>query len=143
MAYFMESVHWLDAFNPPLETHLHRLAEGLKSLLELDSKTAGVPNALVPANDAPSDKPNVSSMFSFIAESKQPPNNKRAAIIVLRVIAAIAIIVLGSAGVIFLGAMIDLLTKSGEIATIIVCGLLGGAAFVAAYMVYRIGIYQR
>ena len=41
MAYFMGPVHWLDALTPPLEQHLHRLAESLKSLLGVeDAKPA-------------------------------------------------------------------------------------------------------
>ena len=45
MAYFMGPVHWLDALTPPLEQHLHRLAESLKSLIEME--------AAKPAHDAP------------------------------------------------------------------------------------------
>jgi TIR domain-containing protein len=45
MAYFMGPVHWLDALTPPLEQHLHRLADSLKSLLEME--------AAKPAHDAP------------------------------------------------------------------------------------------
>src|SRR5215470_7883386 len=33
-AYFMSSVHWLDALTPPLEQHLHKLAASIKALLE-------------------------------------------------------------------------------------------------------------
>src|ERR1700676_944494 len=37
MAYFVESVHWLDALTLPLENHLHRLAEAVKALLHVDA----------------------------------------------------------------------------------------------------------
>jgi len=37
MAYFMGSVHWLDALTSPLEQHLRRLADSLKSLLAVDA----------------------------------------------------------------------------------------------------------
>jgi hypothetical protein len=33
MAYFVNSVHWLDALTPPLEAHLQRLSEAVQSLL--------------------------------------------------------------------------------------------------------------
>jgi hypothetical protein len=50
MAYFMGPVHWLDALTPPLEQHLHRLAESLKSLLGIeDAKPA---NAALEAGTA-------------------------------------------------------------------------------------------
>jgi hypothetical protein len=43
MAYFMGPVHWLDALTPPLEQHLHRLADSLKSLLGMeDAKPANI-----------------------------------------------------------------------------------------------------
>jgi hypothetical protein len=33
MAYFVQSVHWLDAISPPVEAHLHRLATSMKAIL--------------------------------------------------------------------------------------------------------------
>jgi hypothetical protein len=33
LAYYMESVHWLDALTPPLESHLQRLAVSVQALL--------------------------------------------------------------------------------------------------------------
>jgi len=33
MAYFMSTVHWLDAMNGPMEAHLQRLADSIKGLL--------------------------------------------------------------------------------------------------------------
>ena len=36
LEYFIGTVHWLDAMTPPLETHLRRLAETVKTLLQLD-----------------------------------------------------------------------------------------------------------
>jgi TIR domain-containing protein len=38
MAYFMGPVHWLDALTPPLEQHLHKLADSLKTLLAVDNQ---------------------------------------------------------------------------------------------------------
>ena len=34
LAYFMGAVHWLDALSPPLETHLKRLAESIRAMLQ-------------------------------------------------------------------------------------------------------------
>ena len=34
LAYFIGAVHWLDAVTPPIETHLKRLAENVKALLQ-------------------------------------------------------------------------------------------------------------
>jgi len=36
LEYFIGTVHWLDALTPPLETHLRRLAESVKALLQID-----------------------------------------------------------------------------------------------------------
>lgn len=36
LEYFIGTVHWLDALTPPLETHLRRLAETVKALLQID-----------------------------------------------------------------------------------------------------------
>ena len=34
LAYFMSTVHWLDAMTPPLDSHLQRLADSVKALLQ-------------------------------------------------------------------------------------------------------------
>jgi hypothetical protein len=34
LEYYLSDVHWLDAFPPPLESHLHRLADELKVVLD-------------------------------------------------------------------------------------------------------------
>jgi hypothetical protein len=36
LEYFIGTVHWLDALTPPLESHLRRLAETVKALLQID-----------------------------------------------------------------------------------------------------------
>jgi hypothetical protein len=36
LEYFIGSVHWLDALTPPLESHLRRLADTVKALLQID-----------------------------------------------------------------------------------------------------------
>jgi hypothetical protein len=33
LEYFLKAVHWLDAFTPPIDDHLHRLVEAVKALL--------------------------------------------------------------------------------------------------------------
>jgi hypothetical protein len=43
LAYFMSTVHWLDALTPPLENHLQRLADSIKALLQVGSP--GAPGA--------------------------------------------------------------------------------------------------
>jgi hypothetical protein len=43
LAYFMGPVHWLDALTPPLEQHLQRLADSLKTLLAVDERAAAEP----------------------------------------------------------------------------------------------------
>jgi TIR domain len=37
MAYFMSTVHWLDAMTAPLDNHLQRLAQSIKALLQTDA----------------------------------------------------------------------------------------------------------
>jgi hypothetical protein len=41
LAYFMTTVHWLDALTPPLEQHLLRLTDSIKSLRSADSPDVG------------------------------------------------------------------------------------------------------
>ena len=36
LEYFIGTVHWLDALTPPLENHLRRLAESVRTLLQID-----------------------------------------------------------------------------------------------------------
>jgi TIR domain len=40
MEYFLGSIHWLDALSPPLEQHLHRLAEAVGSYMKHKQNTA-------------------------------------------------------------------------------------------------------
>jgi hypothetical protein len=44
LEYFIGTVHWLDALTPPLEGHLLRLADSVKTLLQVDP----VPPRIVP-----------------------------------------------------------------------------------------------
>ncbi len=52
LASYLVTVHWLDALTPPLETHLHRLAEKLKRHFAI--KTATAPNRDALAGQEPS-----------------------------------------------------------------------------------------
>src|SRR5262249_14409986 len=49
LAYFMSTVHWLDALTPPIENHLHKLAESIKALLHVVSLDAAHPAGAMPA----------------------------------------------------------------------------------------------
>jgi hypothetical protein len=51
LAYFMGSVHWLDALSPPLETHLKRLADSVKVMLQIEPP--GAAKGEQRADDAP------------------------------------------------------------------------------------------
>ena len=78
LAYFMSTVHWLDALTPPIEAHLQRLAELIKGLLQLSAPgvtQAGAspgshaqPPAAVAASTAaaaaPRARPGIRSMFA-------------------------------------------------------------------------------
>ncbi len=46
MAYYMDSVHWLDALTPPLEEHLARLVEIVKAFLNTDAGVRPIQSAL-------------------------------------------------------------------------------------------------
>lgn len=75
LEYFIGTVHWLDALTPPLESHLRRLGETVKSLLQIDPTP---PRIVVPAD--------------ALAASSRPPARRLAAMIVL------ALLVSGAAG---------------------------------------------
>ena len=38
MGYYIKSIHWLDAMNPPMERHLDKLAESITALLSIEKK---------------------------------------------------------------------------------------------------------
>jgi len=153
MAYFMESVHWLDAMNPPLEAHLKRLGESLKLLLHMNSEPeyAPPPNRLKPSDHPP---------LSFSSEIGLRPQgvvnlptapaipvraaSKRSVTkSIIRIIAMVAIAALAGSGCIFLLAMIDTWRKSEGTDTLIGCAIIAAASFVAAYLIYEFGIRRR
>jgi|SoiMethySBSTD1v2_1073268.scaffolds.fasta_scaffold194350_3 TIR domain-containing protein len=55
LAYFMGTVHWLDAMTPPFENHLLKLADSLKGLLQprASSPSAGTAPFTAPGTSAP------------------------------------------------------------------------------------------
>ncbi|HTU53395.1 MAG TPA: toll/interleukin-1 receptor domain-containing protein [Acetobacteraceae bacterium] len=75
LEYFIGTVHWLDALTPPLESHLRRLGETVKSLLQIDPLP---PRIVAPADAA--------------AASSRPPSRRLPVMIVL------ALLVSGAAG---------------------------------------------
>jgi hypothetical protein len=48
MEYFLGAIHWLDALTPPLEGHLHKLAETVKAILQVDAAAHNKIDGLVP-----------------------------------------------------------------------------------------------
>jgi endo-1,4-beta-xylanase len=63
MEYFLGAIHWMDALTPPLEQHLHKLAETVKAMLKIEEKAnrkpasgaaipKGTPEAIAPAASA-------------------------------------------------------------------------------------------
>ncbi len=140
MAYFMESVHWLDAMNLPLEPHLQRLSGSLKSLLEMDSAAASA-ISLAPGHPPPllseaGVKPGLAPSSAPKRASTAMEGEGRVMSAALRTLAIIAIIVLVAFGVLFLAVMIDLGRQSNW------SGAIGGAilaipAFVLSYLIYR------
>src|SRR6185436_3549368 len=55
LEYFISTPHWLDAFTPPLETHLRYLAQILQQILgaQRAAETVGAQGATVPGQRAP------------------------------------------------------------------------------------------
>lgn len=89
LAYFMGSVHWLDAMSPPLESHLRRLADSVKALLHVDDAPPGDASAVAAAVSAPA--------------PPQPAARSRA----LLLVAALAVV--GAAGAVVYALKPDLL----------------------------------
>jgi len=61
LAYFMSSVHWLDALTPPIESHLQKLADSMKALLQV------APSEPIARAMSPSDAPTIASAPSMAA----------------------------------------------------------------------------
>jgi len=43
MEYFLGAIHWLDALTPPLEQHLHKLADTVKAMRKIDAESRDRP----------------------------------------------------------------------------------------------------
>ena len=71
LAYYMGSVHWLDALSPPLEMHVKRLAESVKALLKLDGPQPDTSPVQAPA--VPSARP--AEPVPDPAASSRPPRS--------------------------------------------------------------------
>jgi hypothetical protein len=66
LAYFMSTVHWLDAMTPPIDTHLQRLAESIKGLLQAGATkpaAAAFDAGTIASPAAATDKPTKRGMF--------------------------------------------------------------------------------
>jgi hypothetical protein len=66
MAYFMSTVHWLDAMSGPLESHLQRLAGTIKTLL-----------SAAPASPAPVAQPTARTPVEAAIAADTPPARRR------------------------------------------------------------------
>jgi len=75
LAYFMSTVHWLDAMTPPLEGHLNRLADSLKALLQVGTQPAG---AMSGATAAAAPRSAATSAFAgaAFAPAIEPPGKR-------------------------------------------------------------------
>jgi hypothetical protein len=56
LAYYMDSVHWLDAITPPLESHLNRLVHSVRSFLDVGAASRPLETATANLNDLYSSK---------------------------------------------------------------------------------------
>ena len=62
MEYFLGAIHWLDALTPPLETHLQKLAETVKALLDAQNAARDAP-----AEPSARDKSSYASQRELVA----------------------------------------------------------------------------
>ena len=74
LAYFMSTVHWLDAMSPPFENHLNKLADSLKGLLKVGSPPHLVSTAPLtgPASGTAGTSP-----FATSATATETPGKRR------------------------------------------------------------------
>jgi endo-1,4-beta-xylanase len=73
MEYFLGSIHWLDALSPPLEQHLHKLADTVNAMLKVDGAPAG--RAASDATEKLADSPAIETIErpTWSVESVKPP----------------------------------------------------------------------
>jgi hypothetical protein len=73
MAYFVDSVHWLDAMTPPLEDHLTRLAQSIRALLESNGDTTAALRVPIQADSKNLAEPSgIATPAYFVASSNRP-----------------------------------------------------------------------
>jgi len=139
MAYFMESVHWLDAITPPVEQHLRRLAEALKSLLKMDS--AGPPplqesiGSVGPGSGQNDKRPPPLTGTLGSAASRSASLSA-----LVRGLAATGMIILGLLGGLCIAGGANLLAKGDDIGGTIACAVFAIAFFAGAYLCYAWGL---
>ncbi len=81
MAYFVESVHWLDAMTPPVESHFQRLAEVVKAMLQagqagVTAKVRAGPSAVAATGEVTA--PSAAAQASSVSEG-QPGRQRSSA----------------------------------------------------------------
>ena len=72
MEYFFGAIHWLDALTPPLEGHLHKLAETAKAILQVDAAGGGRTTSRHSTRAQPRPLRNRSSSLIAIKSSRMP-----------------------------------------------------------------------
>jgi uncharacterized membrane protein YeaQ/YmgE (transglycosylase-associated protein family) len=86
LAYFMSTVHWLDAMTPPFEDHLNKLADSIKALLQVSAPTqtaaaasaTGAPPATAIPFSATIEQPGKGGMFHEIMDFNYRRSAKQA-----------------------------------------------------------------
>lgn len=142
MAYFMESVHWLDAISPPLESHLQRLGASLKSLLQADSPQSAALDAPARTEAATGRLGDRSAPAALpIARVKSMSGGLAIAVVLMRLAASIGIALLACLGIICAAGAVDLgLKPEPQIGVILTLGGIALVSFIAAYFVYQFGL---
>ncbi len=99
MEYFIGTIHWLDALTPPLETHLQRLADTVKALVQAQSKRSPgeqiSPAIGRPSSEALASPPGVARrdvLPTGQSEAAHKPQSRKTLVIALSAVAAICIL---------------------------------------------------
>jgi len=79
LAYFMSTVHWLDAMTPPFENHLVKLADSLKGLLQAraSSPRDGTAPFMATGAGAPAYAASSAGTIPFSAAAAKPSGKRR------------------------------------------------------------------
>lgn len=73
LGFYLDTVHWLDAFTPPLEAHLRQLTDVVKAILGVEGESAAsdvVPPPAIDPHDQPEPPP--PPVFTPILEAVEP-----------------------------------------------------------------------